>query len=78
VNGWTAQVSIRPWEAWKLYANYFGGTSASNGQALSTYEAGIEYDFIPNSASITFLVRELKIANVEQFLLYRAQLDYNF
>lgn len=35
------------------------------------------YNFAPSSR-IIFKVRDLRIASVEQFLLYRAQLDYTF
>jgi hypothetical protein len=75
--GWTATGSFKLTDAWRLYANYFSGNSVSNGQSLSTYEAGIVYTFAPQ-ASIVFKARELSIAGVEQFTLYRAQIDYSF
>lgn len=76
-NGWTATGSFKLTDAWRIYANYFTGSSASNGQSLSTWEAGIVYTFAPQ-ASIVFKARELSIASVEQFTLYRAQIDYSF
>jgi len=75
--GVTATMSINPVDEWTLYVNYFGGSSASNGQALAEYEVGAQYAFA-QQAQLWFLVRELRIAGIEQFLLYRAQIDYNF
>ena len=74
---WTAGVHITPITNWTLYGVGAWGNFASNGQQLSAYEMGVVYAFVQN-ASITFKVREERIANVEQFLLYRAQIDYSF
>jgi len=41
------------------------------------WEAGAYYYFAP-SASTGFKVREYRTANIEQFLLYRAQRDHRF
>ncbi len=75
--GFVGQISFDPVQNWTIYGIYFGGNSVSNGQNLAEYEAGVVYKFAP-SAKITFKTRDLKINNVEQFLLYRAQLDYTF
>ncbi|GEM_PF-637326 len=76
-NAWTVGLSISPIDHWTIYGVGAFGNSASTGQNLSTYEVGIVYNFVQN-ANITFKVREAQIANTEQFLLYRAQIDYSF
>jgi hypothetical protein len=75
--GLTAQLSFDPIQGWTIYGIGFFGNSISNGQNLQEWEAGIVYNFAPSS-KITFKVRDLRIAGVEQLLLYRAQLDYSF
>ncbi len=75
--GLTAQLGFDPIQGWTIYGVGFFGNSVSNGQSLQEWEAGVVYNFAPSS-KITFKVRDLRIAGVEQFLLYRAQLDYSF
>jgi hypothetical protein len=75
--GLTAQLSFDPIQNWTVYGVGFFGNSVSNGQSLTEWEAGVIYTFAPSSR-IIFKVRDLRIASVEQFLLYRAQLDYTF
>jgi len=75
--GFTAIISFDPIQNWTIYGDFFGGNHVSNGQSVTEYEAGVVYKFAPSS-KITFKVRDLRINNVEQFLLYRAQLDYSF
>jgi len=75
--GVTVQMSFAPIEKWTTYGIVFDGSNLSNGQALVEYEVGVQYAFATN-AQLWFLVRELRIAGVEQFLLYRAQVDYTF
>jgi phage-related protein len=74
---WTAGLSFKPIDAVTLSGSGIWGNSTSNGQTLSEYDVSLTYAFIQN-ASITFRVREARIAGVEQFLLYRAQVDYSF
>ena len=76
-SAFTIGLSISPFTGWTVYGNGAFGNSSSNGQTLSTYEAGIVYNFSQN-ANIVFKVREAQVAAVEQFLLYRAQIDYSF
>ena len=76
-NAWTVGIHITPITNWTLYGVGAFGNFASNGQQLSAYEVGVVYNFVQN-ASIVFKVREERIANIEQFLLYRAQIDYSF
>ncbi len=73
----TAMLSFNPVARWTIYGTYAGGNFISNGQNLTAYEAGAKYGFA-NNADITFLVRDLRINSVEQLLLYRAELDYQF
>ncbi len=75
--GVTAQLMFNATDKWTLYGTYFAGNNISNSQSLTEWEAGAAYTFGAN-AKITFLVRDLRIASVEQFLLYRSQLDYQF
>jgi hypothetical protein len=75
--GITAQLSFSPIDNWSVYGIGFFGNAVSNGQTENEYEAGVVYNFAP-SAKITFKVRSLTMASVEQFLLYRAQIDYTF
>jgi S-layer homology domain len=60
-----------------LYGLLFTGNNVSNSQSLSEYEAGVTLRFAPG-AKITFKIRDLKIAGIDQFTLYRAQMDYGF
>ncbi len=75
--GVTAQLSFDPITNWTIYGIGFFGNNVSNGQNLTEYEAGVVYKFAP-SAKITFKIRDLRINNVDQHLLYRAQIDYTF
>ena len=75
--GVTATMSINPVDNWTVYATYFGGSNVSNAQGLSEYEVGVQYAFT-SQAQVWFSARELRMGGVEQFLLYRAQIDYNF
>jgi len=75
--GATAATSVNPVDKWTVYANYSGGSNVSNGHALAEDEVGAQHAFAPQ-AQIWFLVRELRIQGIEQFLLSRAQIDYNF
>jgi len=76
-SGITGGLAFKPWDQWTLYGVGVWGNQASNGQSITEYEVGITYAFIQN-ASIVFKVREERTAGVEQFLLYRAQIDYSF
>jgi hypothetical protein len=75
--GVTATLSFTPVARWTVYGTFFGGNNISNGQSLTEYEAGVKWTFA-NNADITFLARDLRINSVEQLLLYRAELDYQF
>ncbi len=75
--GLTVGLSFNPSKEWTVSANYFTGNNVSNGQGLNTYQVGVTYNFAQN-ATILFQVIELKINSVEQFQLYRAQIDYSF
>jgi hypothetical protein len=75
--GITAQLSFSPIDNWTVYGVGFFGNDVSGGRTENEYEAGVVYNFAP-SAKITFKVRSLTMSSVEQFLLYRAQLDYSF
>ncbi len=75
--GFTAAISVDPMQNWTLYGVFLGGNHVSNGQSLTEWEAGVVYRFAP-SARITFKVRDERINNIEQFLLYRAQINYSF
>jgi len=76
-NAFTADVSFKPWDWLTVGGVGMWGNSASNGQALAEYDIWASYAFIQN-ASITVRVRELRVSGVEQFLLYRAQVDYTW
>jgi hypothetical protein len=75
--GVTASISADIVSNWSIYGLGFFGNNISNGQNLTEWEAGVVYKFAASS-KITFKVRDLRINSVEQFLLYRAQLDYTF
>ena len=75
--GVTATMSLNPVDNWTVYVTYFGGNNVSNGQGVSEYEFGVQYAFA-SQAQLWLSVRDLRIAGVEQLLLYRAQVDYSF
>mgnify|MGYP001186451936 CR=1 FL=1 len=75
--GFTAAISFDPVQGWTIYGLGVFGNHISNGQNIAEWEAGVVYKFAP-SAKITFKVRDERINNIEQFLLYRAQVDYSF
>jgi len=76
-NGFLFNTSYDIAQAWTLYGILFTGNTTSTGQPLSEYEAGIAFKFAPG-AKITFKLRDESIANIDQFLLYRAEMDYAF
>ncbi len=75
--GFTLMLTFNPAARWTVYGTYAGGNFISNSQPFTQYEAGAKWAFA-NNADITFLVRDLRINNVEQLLLYRAEVDYQF
>ncbi len=79
--GFTAQLSWDPVQNWTVYGVFFGGNNISNGQSLTEWECGVKYVVKYDSTSgITakVLVRDLRINNIDQSLLYRAQVEYTF
>jgi hypothetical protein len=75
--GFLVQISFAPVEKWTVYGIGFFGNSITPNLSEVEWEAGVQYQFAAGS-QITLKVRDLRIGNVEQFLLYRAQLDYAF
>jgi predicted porin len=80
-NGWLVNVSYDLAQGWNLYGIYYSGNQTGgpvgSGSGQTEYEAGVSYKFAPG-AKLTLKIRDLKVANIEQFLLYRAQVDYSF
>ena len=75
--GFTAGVSMSPWETWNVYGISLTGNSVSNRMSLQEYEVGVIYTFSRNAA-VRVLYRDLTMRGVDQQGLYRAQVDYNF
>ncbi len=71
------QIRYDPIKNWTLFAVYLGGTHISNGQPFTEWQAGATWTFA-SRASITFLVRDMRSNNIDQSLLYRAQVDYSW
>jgi len=76
-NGLTVGLSIDPIQNWTIYANGAFGNSSFGGESFNTWEGGVVYKFVQN-ASIVFKVRNAQLNATQQFLLYRAQIDYSF
>lgn len=80
-NGFLMDASYDISQSWTLYGVFFTGNQSGgpigSGSALSEYEAGIVYKFAPG-AKVTLKIRDEKVANIDQLLIYRAQVDYSF
>jgi hypothetical protein len=80
VQGVTFTTSFNPKQDdtdWTIYGTFFAGNYISNAQSVTEYEAGVVYQFAPQ-AQVIFAVRDLSIAGIEQFLLYRTDVNYQF
>jgi len=75
--GFLFGMRVTPITNWTAYLNLESGNMNFTGQPEATYEGGIIYGFSQN-ASIVFKIRQAQINGVQQFLLYRAQIDYSF
>jgi hypothetical protein len=75
--GFTATISVTPWQNWSIYGDYVTGNNVSNTMRLQEYEAGAIYTFSKN-ASVRILYRDLTMGGVDQQNTLRAVLDYNF
>jgi hypothetical protein len=69
--------TFSPIENWTIFASYYGGTSVSPNFSESAYAGGVRWLFSPR-ATLTIYTREASIASQEQYIIYRAQIDYNF
>ena len=75
--GFTVDVSVKPWAGWTIYVNYLTGNNVSDQRAFTSWGSGISYAWSTN-AKITFKYRDLSMGNVDQANVYRAQIDYSF
>ena len=60
-----------------LFGTYLTGNHVSNSQPIQEYEVNLRYEFAPN-ASVLLKYRDLRINGIDQFNVYRAQMDYKF
>jgi len=75
--GFTAGVSLTPWDNWNAYMTYLTGNNVSNRMSLQEYEVGVIYAFSQN-AMVRVVYRDLIMRGVDQQGLYRAQVDFSF
>jgi hypothetical protein len=75
--GFLGLLSFSPIQNWTVYVSYFTGNAVSPSPSLVSYAIGLRYVF-STRATLGLYTRDVKIANQEQTLVYRAQLDYNF
>jgi len=75
--GFTATLSVIPWEHVTVYADYLTGQNLSNQMPLTEYEVGVIYNFTPG-ASVKVLYRDLTMGGVDQQNTLRAMFDYRF
>jgi hypothetical protein len=62
---------------WTISGIYLTGNHVSNSQPIQEYEVNLRYQFAANS-SVLLKYRDLRINGIDQFNVYRAQLDYTF
>jgi len=75
--GFTVDVSMKPWAGWTIYVNYLTGNNVSNSMTFTSWAAGVSYAWSAN-AKVTFKYRDLSQGNVDQANVIRAQIDYSF
>jgi hypothetical protein len=79
--GWVALLSFDPWQGITLYGDYFSGNNiggtVSGAASLSEWQAGVIFKFAPNT-QLNVFANAVTFAGVQQYLLYRAQMDYTF
>jgi hypothetical protein len=75
--GFTATLSVIPWEHVTVYADYLTGQNLSNRMPLTEYEVGVMYNFTPGG-SVKVLYRDLTMGGIDQQNTLRAMFDYRF
>jgi hypothetical protein len=76
-NGGLFGIHITPITNWTVYFTGFDGNAGFGNQTIAGYEGGVIYGFAQN-ATVVFKIRQENLNSVQQFLLYRAQIDYTF